>query len=419
MKKSILVCLLCFLSFSVLAIEVTLNNSYPGPSRKKFKALGYEERWDSLGYSSVVWCSNESLILEANPYFWRLNLDLGEYEFASDLYTVVGQKHRFMAPFRGNNFIVMEYGSVSETRFGLYNDQYGWKEIEEKRDVITKLRRSVISNDKMNGSGIVDYVLVLLLGHYGLVPRPEITDFSERQLMDVQTIISLKNLQTGELIYLPRELYSVRSPGLMTAVSFDRFKIAMIGILVQETKESSLHFDERIYILDVVYDGLTSCETIMKVESPEQGERIEVLPENTKLLVTGTTTYEILGNDTEDYWYRVTVNGLEGIVFGGDLLIEGDDWTVRLKDRGRPIEWDELDSYLSEISKTSKTVEAEPAKINNVEIQKTVNQKEEIAEIKNDWTTLLDQHKRLLVLLISILGIVFAVIVVVRLGRKR
>ena len=419
MKKTILVCLFWLLSFSVLAIEITLNNSYPGPSRKIFKALGYEEQWDSLGYSSVVWCNNESLILEAHPYFWKLNLDLGEYEFASDLYSVVGKKHRFMAPFRGNNFIVMDYGPLYETKFGLYSDQYGWKVIEEKRDVISKLRRSVISNNKMKGSGIVDYVLMLLLGHYGLVPRPEITDVSERQLMDIQTIISLKNLQTGELIYLPRELYSVRSPGLMTAVSFDRFKIAMIGILVQETKESPLHFDERIYILDVIYDGLATCETIMKMESPEQGERIEVLPENTKLLVTGTTRYEIMDNGTEDYWYRVTANGLEGIVFGGDLLIEGDDWTVRLKDRGRPIEWDELDSYLSELSKNNTIIEVEPVKKSNEETQKKVSENEEIAESRKDWTTLIDQHKRLLVVLISILGIMFAVIVVVRLGRKR
>lgn len=420
MKKILLLCLFWLLSFSVLAIEIRLDKEYCFPNEKDFREIlgeRFASRFASL--PSIAWGVNESLVVRTGYYFFILSVETGEYTFIHELNALLGDDSIIMETFKYNDFIRFKYGSVFVgLKSGVFCVENGWKEIIEP-DLLPI--RKVSGNQRMDGHENIPYWEKPLYGWYVLVPRPEITDFSERQLMDTQAAVSYKNKMKKSLFQLPIEFYSVRNIGNldMTAVSFDRFKIAIISELIQETKESPLHFDDRIYILDVIYDGLATCETIMKVESPEQGERIEVLPENTKLLVTGTTTYETRENGTEDYWYRVTANGLEGIVFGGDLHIEGDDWTVRLKDRGRPIEWDELDSYLSELSKNNTIIEVEPVKKSNEETQKKVSENEEIAESRKDWTTLIDQHKRLLVVLISILGIMFAVIVVVRLGRKR
>lgn len=358
MKKIILLCLFWLLSFSVLAIEIRLDKEYCFPNEKDFREIlgeRFASRFASL--PSIAWGKPGSLVFRTGSYCFILSIETGEYTSISELNARLGDDKVFMEPFEFNDFILFDYGSVfAGFESGVFCVENGWKEIIEP-DLLPI--RKVSGNQRMDGHENIPYWEKPLYGWYVLVPRPEITDFSERQLMDTQAAVSYKNRMKKSLFQLPIEFYSVRNIGSldMTAVSFDRFKIAIISELIQETKESPLHFDDRIYILDVIYDGLATCETIMKVESPEQGERIEVLPENTKLLVTGTTTYEIMDNGTEDYWYRVTANGLEGIVFGGDLLIEGDDWTVRLKDRGRPIEWEDLDDYFEYLKQDSHDIQ--------------------------------------------------------------
>ncbi len=334
-----------------MAIDVVLVSNFSGPTSNDIVDVSDDGKIDWSGFQmpSLIW-SNDNIIYEARPYYFELDLQTGLYSTDSFLFRQLGSEYRFMSPCNGGDFICFEYGNygpLSERRFGLYSSRDGWKDIDDK------LEKRIIRNQKSGTSDKQNKIItnnweIPLLGLFSLVNSPNIDDVEELQLMDMQSIVSVKNLQTESITKNPKELYSVRNVGDTTkvAVSFDRFRIAMIGEVIQETEDDPLRLDNRVYILKVVYDGETVKDVQVYTEVDEINDTSDFLPIHTSVLVTDADHYEIREDGTEDFWYKIESGDTCGWVFGGDLLIEGYDWKNRLETRGRLIEWEQVDSLI-------------------------------------------------------------------------
>lgn len=345
--------------FSVFAIDISLVADFSGPSEKELKEI-IGEKYIGRKYSRpmIVWGENDTLIYEIDPYYLRLDTKSGTYTFIEELYEKLGTRHRFISTFSSNDFMLFrygDYGSFAANYFGMYDLNAGWKDISNIEQY-NKMGRVLLSEEDLIGLMGLN-VMEPLLGPYSLVPRPEITDFEELMLMDMQYLISLKDLQTGELTPLPKELESVRNDGLRVAVSFDRFQLAIIGLVVQETQDVPLRLDSKVYILKIVYDGTLCVEASLRAEPGLSGAELVVLPADIPLLVTDTALYERMEDGREDFWYQVNTDTQSGWVFGGDLRIEGDDWKKRLEKRGRLIEWEDLDDYFEYLKQDSHDIQ--------------------------------------------------------------
>ncbi len=356
MKKNIFISIYFLYSvFSSHAIDIKLIADYPRPSEEKFiESFGKESENRKFTYPRVGGVGKTNLVFGLRPYYFNLDIKTGEYLGLSELYEKIGKEYTYMYEFGQNDYLYFsygEYGPSADRYFGMYSLEHGWKDFERREQVIARKQGNMSFSPPREG--MVGYWEKHLFGPYVLVPRPEITDIEELMRMDTQALVSLKNMQTENLTPLPKELDSIRNMGesYEVSVSFDRFKIAIFGMFGRKTPDDPLHFDERVYILDVIYDGTLLTETSFRAEPGTNGEILAVLPANTPLLVTDTAQYEQREDGKEDFWYKVNTESQSGWVFGGDLLIEGDDWKVRLKTRGRPVEWEDLDYFLDSSGK--------------------------------------------------------------------
>jgi hypothetical protein len=229
---------------------------------------------------------------------------------------------------------VLDYGPLFNVKYAIFDNESGWQDIGEA-SYEELVAYPIIDNSHINVELRYDWEYHLL-GDYKLVPRPFLgrDDFG----------ISLKEQQGKKLRRLPIELHEFRNIGNCSevALSFDRFRVAVVGQIVRQKPDSPWELGWRVYLLRVTYEGEVQGPVKVYAAPSASSEEVGRLEANTRVRVTEAMNYEKDQHGRQDFWYRVEDGQASGWVFGGDLLIEGQTWTERLKLRGEPLDLNAL-----------------------------------------------------------------------------
>ena len=122
------------------------------------------------------------------------------------------------------------------------------------------------------------------------------------------------------------------------AVSFDRFRLALKAQYIRRPEEIDEEYPESfIFMMRVAYDGTLRVPADIRSEPSWESPITGWLNAGTVVKVQDANIYTLTDSGEEDFWYRVESDIHTGWVFGGSLIIEGEDWRERLEDRGRPL----------------------------------------------------------------------------------
>jgi len=310
------------------AIEITLTKSLGQPGLPAGMA-----EWQ-LGFAAIAWIGRDKLIYNRTPHYWELDINTGDFTPLLDIEQRVGDDSSSALAMEKADSAVLDYGRLFSKKYAVFDIKRGWRDIDEATYYELAIY-PIIDNSLIDVELRYDWEYHLL-GDYKLVPRP----FLGRDNFG----ISLLYQQGKKLLRLPSEFQEFRNIGNCSelALSFDRFRIAVVGQIVRQKPDSPYELGWRVYLLRVTYDGAVESPVIVRSSPSASSEEAAHLEANVRVRVMDAMNYEKDQFGRQDFWYRVEDSQASGWVFGGDLLIEGQTWTERLKLRGEPLDLDAL-----------------------------------------------------------------------------
>jgi hypothetical protein len=310
------------------AIEITLAKSLGRPDLPAGKA-----EWQ-LGFAQIAWIGHDKLIYNRTPHYWELDINTGEFTRLWEIEQQVGEDSSMAIAMARADSAVLDYGRLFSKKYAIFDVKHGWRDIDEVSYEELAVY-PITDNSHINAELMNDWEY-RLLGDYRLVPRPIVHGDN--------CGLSLREPQGGKLRRLPTEFYEFRNicSYAELALSFDRFRVAVVGEIVKQKPDSPYELGWRVYLLRVTYNGAVENPVIVRTSPNASSEEAGHLEANIHVRVTEAMNYEKDQSGRQDFWYRVEDGQFSGWVFGGDLLIEGQTWTERLKLRGEPVDLDAL-----------------------------------------------------------------------------
>lgn len=394
----------------IISIDITLNEVIPSPvTLDVLQEFRENNTKRTLGFPGIVWIDQNELLYEQTPFFWSMDI------YSKDEWKMLPFQEkfdtRFISSFQSiqNNFACIVYGNAFNPNAALYNSEF------EIVSINWDDKNNYQKNPTVESPEYVNYWEYSLYGDYKIVPLPLVTDLSQlTRSTDVQNGISLYDTTTQELTKLPKEFPVLRNFGnyTMTALSFNRFNLAIVGMEIQKTEDSELENTSDIYICSIIYDGSTIAPTLLRSEPDGDALVISEIPTETTLVVKDAGNYQYDLNGQEDYWYLVEFGDLEGWVFGGSLLIEGGGWRERIDTRGQRKTLEEIITSINEEPNTTEGFEREESSQKSVLITSI----EEESAIKPEASFKFDI--RVIIFIGFVLGIAIMLLLVKIRSRK-
>lgn len=315
---------------TVTPIEVTLEIDAGQPIVQDERRIGRYQ----AGFAGIAWIGPSSLLYGRSPYTWRWSIEQPVFEQTTDVFQRLNVENAGMLAMKDGRGAILFTGKIWEADFFLYID-------DELHSITPEESRLLQSDPRVeerrypDRNGLPDNWRYLLYGGYAIEPGPT-RDF---EVLDIALYHPDGHLITA----LPGEFHRLMNFGgySMVAVTQDRFRIAMIGQVVQRTLESPVEHGWNLFILQVNYDGIINSETVLYTE-PGSNCPIGILSEGEEVTVSAADQFTMTEEGVADYWYRVSTGELSGWVFGGNLSIEGGTWEDRLEVRDRPMSAEEL-----------------------------------------------------------------------------
>lgn len=307
------------------AIEITLAKSLGQPELPAGKA-----EWQ-LGFAQIAWIGRDKLIYNRTPHYWELDINNGTFTRLFEIEQRVGNDSSMAIAMERADSAVLDYGPLFDVKYAVFDVKHGWHDIDQ-----TTYKKLAVYPIVENSEELHYDWEYRLLGDYRLVPRPIVHGDN--------CGLSLREPRGGKLRRLPTEFFEFRNICNCTelALSFDRFRVAAVGEIVKQKPDSSWELGWRVYLLRVIYDGEVQRPVKVHNAPSDASEEMGSLDSGARVRVTEAMNYEKDPSDRQDFWYRVEDSQASGWVFGGDLLIEGQTWTERLKLRGEPLDLDAL-----------------------------------------------------------------------------
>ena len=292
----------------------------------------------TLGTPQIAWIGRDKLLYERAPLYWSGDIISGNFSRISEIEKRTPTWYTHSNPVTQFDAVAIEHSkSMDELLYGFYSVQTGWIDIDQNTFHLIRLNPA-FETDEFGGELPFDWEHPLLGGH-AIVPRPVYEQDSIALSYNIG--FSLRHAETGELSILPPGFLKFRDFGnwSFAAVSFDRFRLALTAGDIRPSEEIDEEYRRsNIFVMRVVYDGtlrvLADIRSEPSWESPVTGR----LNAGTVVKVQDADRYTLTNSGEEDFWYRVESDIHTGWVFGGSLIIEGEDWRERLEDRGRPLD---------------------------------------------------------------------------------
>jgi hypothetical protein len=307
------------------AIEIALAKSLGQPEVPEGKA-----EWQ-LGFAQIAWIGRDKLIYNRTPHYWKLDVNTGEFTRILEIEQRVGEDSSMGKAMARADSAVLNYGRLFSKKYAVFDIKRGWKDIDQ-----TTYKKLAVYPIVENSEELHFDWEYRLLGDYRLVPRPIVHGDN--------CGLSLQEPRGGKLHRLPKEFYDFRNicSYAELALSFDRFRLAVVGEIVKQKPDSPWELGWRVYLLRITYDGSVESPVSLRSSPSASSEEVGRLEVNIRVRVTEAMNYDKDQADRQDFWYRVESGQASGWVFGGDLLIEGQSWSERLKLRGEPVDLDAL-----------------------------------------------------------------------------
>lgn len=292
----------------------------------------------NLGFPTIHWAGQKLLIYTMNPFFRGYDIESEEYIKLDRIYGILKGDNLYarVHDIKHSDDVIISYGSAFDRQafyFALDRELYHFKD----RKFQELIYNPAWKNNNMSEMPIASDWEYKLFGENYLVPRP----IYGPDTASVSLRTSDGSIQNIFPVFDARNLPNYS----MTALRSDKFKLAIFIAVVQETENSSMKIDPRIYLFSITYAG-SFAESAQLHEKPDfSSSIITSLPANYEVEVSASQNFIQGGNGREDYWYFVSDGEIEGWVFGGNLLIEGENWEDRLASRGRPFD---LEDFLAE-----------------------------------------------------------------------
>ena len=283
------------------------------------------------GVAQVVWIGQDTLLYKRVPLYWQVDVRNGTFLRLLSVEDSITTKASGAYSVERADAAFIDHGNFfDETLYGFYSVETGWVDVD--RGTFDRLRvRQTFINRELRAQLAYDWEYQLLGGH-AIVPRPVYGSD------DIG--FSLRYAETGELQLLPPGFFEFRDTGhhMLTAVSFDRFRIALAARIVRREETAPYDWGWNVWVMRAVYDGATSIAEDLRSAPSWESPVVVRLDGGTAVQVCDADRYTVTESGEEDFWYRVEHEGGAGWIFGGSLMIEGEDWRERLADRGRPLD---------------------------------------------------------------------------------
>ncbi len=328
MRSIMIVLMLSIFGMQSSALEISYVKSLGEPKLPIGKA-DYQ-----LAFAQIAWIGRTQLLYNRSPHYWGLDVTTGSFVRLPDVENrVEGISSGALAMARADS-AVLDYGRIFHLKYAAFGYEYGWRDIDEA--TYEKLAVHPIVNNPTPDPRLHYDWEYGLLGNYALVPRP---------IYDSDTCgISVREPKGSTLIKLPVEYYEFKniSSYAEVAISFDRFRIAVVGQIVRQKATGPYELGWRVYLLKAIYDGAAAVDATVHADPSSSSGEVGRIEKNTRLRATDAMNYETDKAGRQDFWYFVETDQTRGWVFGGDLLIEGQTWQERLQLRGEPVDLDAL-----------------------------------------------------------------------------
>lgn len=292
----------------------------------------------TLGTPQIAWIGRDKLLYKRAPLYWIGDIINGNFS------RIVEIEDRGRTRFTDSNPVtqadaaaIKHSKSMDESLYGFYSVQTGWIDIDQNTFHLIRLNPA-FETDELGGELLFDWEHPLLGGH-AIVPRPVYEQDSIALSHNIG--FSLRHAGTGELSILPPGFLKFRDFGnwSFAAVSFDRFRLALTAGDIRPSEEIDEKYrGSNIFVMRVVYDGTLRVPADIRSEPSWESPVTGRLNAGTVVKVQDADIYTLTDSGEEDFWYRVESDIHTGWVFGGSLIIEGEDWRERLEDRGRPLD---------------------------------------------------------------------------------
>ena len=288
-----------------------------------------------LGFAEIAWIGRDTLLYKRAPLYWQVDIRNSTFLRSLSVEDSVTTRTSGAFSVEKADAALIDHGNIFEgTLYGFYSVETGWIDID--RSTFDRLWiQPTFVNDELRAQLAYDWEYRLLGGH-AIVPRP---------VYGAGDIgVSLRRADTGETEILPIDFFEFRDNGNYTlaAVSFDRFRIALVARIVRREETDPYDWGWNLWVMRAVYDGMVRIADDLWSEPFWESPVIARLDIGTTVTVHDADRYTITELGEEDFWYRVEHEGRSGWMFGGSLMIEGEDWRKRLDDRGRPLDVDAL-----------------------------------------------------------------------------
>ena len=296
----------------------------------------------SFIFPEIMWIGRDKLLYKISPLYWSGDIISGNFSRISEI-----EDHipiRFDTDSRPvtqfDAAVIKNWKSMDESVYGFYSVQTGWIDID--RSMYRRLKRFPMDEEtkrlSRSADGLIFWKYRLLGGHV-IVPRPAYYDINYGPVITYD--FSLRHAETGELQMLPPDFPEFRNIGsaACVAVSFDRFRLALTAGHIRRPEGIDEEYPEsHIFVMRVVYDGTLRVPADIRSEPSWESPVTGRLNAGTVVKVQDADIYTLTDSGEEDFWYRVESDIHTGWVFGGSLIIEGEDWGERLEGRGRPLD---------------------------------------------------------------------------------
>ena len=296
----------------------------------------------SLGLGELAWIDRDKLLYKRSPLYWSGDIVSGNFSRISEIEKRAPIRYTDSRPVtQFDAAVIKHWKSMDESLYGFYSVQTGWIDID--RSIYRRL--SLFPSDEetkrlsRSADGLMFWKYHLLGGHV-IVPRPAYDD-PINYGPDITYGLSIRHAETGELQMLPPGFLEFRGIGsqAFVTVSFDRFRLALKAQYIRRPEEIDEEYPESfIFVMRVVYDGTLRVPADIRSEPSWESPVTGGLNAGTVVKVQDADIYTLTDSGEEDFWYRVESDIHTGWVFGGSLIIEGEDWRERLEDRGRPLD---------------------------------------------------------------------------------
>ena len=288
-----------------------------------------------LGFAEIAWIGRDTILYKRTPLYWQVDIRDGTFLRLLAVEDNVTTRTSGSFGVEQADAALIDHGNIFEgTLYGFYSVETGWIDID--RNTFDRLwMQPTFINRELRAELAYDWEYRLLGGH-AIVPRP---------VYGPDDIgFSLRHAETDDLQLLPPGFFEFRDIGsaAFTAVSFDRFRIALVAGIVRREETDPYDLGWNLWVMRAIYDGTVRIAYDLRSEPSWESPVVARLDADTTVTVHDADRYTVTESGEEDFWYRVEHEGGAGWIFGGSLLIEGEDWRERLEDRGRPLDVEAL-----------------------------------------------------------------------------